>query len=41
MSKNINKVNETKLKVYLQKKINDIKPSNTKIRKVSDKPQAN
>jgi hypothetical protein len=38
MSKNINKVNEQKLKLFLQKKKNDIKPSNTKVRKPSPKP---
>jgi len=41
MSKNINKVNEQKLKLFLQKKKNDVKPSSTKIRKPGTKPQAN
>lgn len=33
MSKNINKVNEIKLKTYLEKKKNDTKPNNSKDRK--------
>jgi hypothetical protein len=42
MGKNINKTNEEKLKVFLQKqKQNDIKFSSKKVRSTGTKPSAN
>jgi hypothetical protein len=42
MGKNINKTNEEKLKLFLQKqKQNDIKFSSKKVRSIGTKPSAN
>ena len=38
MSKNVSKVNEKKLKIYLASIKNDVKPGNNKAAKISAKP---